>query len=241
MVFNASYKLMRTPNTTNHRSSRKIGFTLIELLIVVAIIAILAAIAIPNFLDALVRAKVSRTRADLRTVSVALESYAADHTTYPPMLGPADGTGQEENRRNSYGSVRINAWRGVPQNITTPIAYLSSITPDPFKSKALATQTDDNATPDVGRPFASGNPFDESFVYHNIREFAESDRAGGFLNADTAVFGSWRMYSLGPDQLFSAIYTLDLTPFGIYDPSNGTVSLGEIVRTQVDPEGRRYR
>jgi prepilin-type N-terminal cleavage/methylation domain-containing protein len=217
------------------------AFTLIELLIVVSIIAILAAIAIPNFLDAYVRAKVSRARADLRSVSVALESYAADYTKYPPMLGPADGTGQEENRRNGYGSVRLNAWRGVPQNITTPVAYLGTIPADVFKAKALATQTDDNATPDVGKPFSNGNPFDESFVYHNVRQFAEVDQAGGFLNADTSVFGSWRMYSLGPDQKFSAVYTLDLSPYAIYDPTNGTISDGEIVRTQVEAEGRRYR
>jgi len=51
------------------------AFTLIELLIVVAIIAILAAIAVPNFLEAQTRARVSRVKNDMRTFGVALESY----------------------------------------------------------------------------------------------------------------------------------------------------------------------
>ncbi len=60
------------------------GFTLIELLIVVAIIGILAAIAVPNFLNAQMRAKVSRAQADLRTVRTAFEMYRMDNNTYPP-------------------------------------------------------------------------------------------------------------------------------------------------------------
>src|SRR5690606_2741475 len=67
--------------------SRK-AFTLIELLIVVAIIAILAAIAVPNFLEAQTRSKVSRARTDMRTVATAMEAYAVDHNKYPPEMRP---------------------------------------------------------------------------------------------------------------------------------------------------------
>ena len=59
------------------------GFTLIELLIVVAIIGIIAAIAIPNLLNAIDRGKQKRTMADLRSVGTASEAYAVDNNHYP--------------------------------------------------------------------------------------------------------------------------------------------------------------
>lgn len=59
------------------------GFTLIELLIVVAIIGIIAAIAIPNLLNAIDRSKQKRTMADIRSVGTAVEEYAIDNNFYP--------------------------------------------------------------------------------------------------------------------------------------------------------------
>ena len=59
------------------------GFTLIELLIVVAIIGIIAAIAIPNLLNAIDRGKQKRTMADLRSVGTAVETYSIDTNVYP--------------------------------------------------------------------------------------------------------------------------------------------------------------
>jgi len=65
------------------------GFTLIELLIVVAIIGIIAAIAIPNLLNAIDRGKQKRTMADMRSIGTAVESYAVDNNFYPKNLSNA--------------------------------------------------------------------------------------------------------------------------------------------------------
>ena len=69
------------------------GFTLIELLIVVAIIGIIAAIAIPNLLNAIHRGRQKRSMADMRTIATAIGTYATDMNYYPRgMASLADFT-----------------------------------------------------------------------------------------------------------------------------------------------------
>ncbi len=76
---------------------RESGFTLIELLIVIAIIGILAAIAIPNLLNAVQRGKQKRTMSDMRALATAIEAYAVDNNNYPPAAcNPGIFTGGTE-------------------------------------------------------------------------------------------------------------------------------------------------
>ncbi len=69
------------------------GFTLIELLIVVAIIAILAAILIPNFLRSRGQSRVAATKGTLRNVGTALESYFVQFGGYPATMAGLVGAG----------------------------------------------------------------------------------------------------------------------------------------------------
>ncbi len=72
--------------------SRK-GFTLIELLIVVVIIGILAAIAIPKFANTKAKSILASMKTDLRNLATAQEGYYFDYSTYAPAVGPATALG----------------------------------------------------------------------------------------------------------------------------------------------------
>jgi general secretion pathway protein G len=111
-----SWMTGRFPRRKNEGSHK--GFTLIELLIVIAIILILIAIALPNFLEAQIRAKVTKAKAELRTVNIGMQEYYLDFGIYPA-----------ENEQD----VGIRGWssKGLFW-LTTPLKYLDSIGADPF-------------------------------------------------------------------------------------------------------------
>ncbi len=187
----------------------KAGFTLIELLIVVAIIAILAAIAVPNFLEAQTRSKVSRCKADMRTLATALEAYCVDWRKYP--------------------WIWQNPGYDIPRSLTTPIAFITSIPTDPF---GPTLKTDlfwilGYSIPD-NYYFSTKEYFDyHGFVWQVFPDGNENNPA------------LWVLQSKGPDKHFSRSTTLGGVgvieldrPYDYeYDPTNGTISLGNIVRS----------
>jgi len=65
-----------------HRAARRAGFTLIELMIVVAIMGVIAAIAIPSFLRLHLRSKTAEAKMNLASIRTAEEGYFAEHNTY---------------------------------------------------------------------------------------------------------------------------------------------------------------
>ena len=194
---------------------RKNAFTLIELLIVVAIIAILAAIAVPNFLEAQVRSKVSRVKSDLRTIATGVESYAVDNNRIPRMLH----TGYYSDTYY-YGGVSHDVYGCLWQGLTTPIAYLTSVEwIDPFQIASNAFRLDERF-----------------YTYQDIRAYLDRNSTSLFWNAALNFYGSFRTGSVGPDRSFQHP-PAPAAPFQYsgslcYDPTNGTVSYGNIWRSQ---------
>jgi prepilin-type N-terminal cleavage/methylation domain-containing protein len=210
------------------------AFTLIELLIVVAIIAILAAIAVPNFLEAQVRAKVSRAKADIRSVATAFESYAVDNNYYPPDI--TDTTGIR------FGPGIGGYYWYISNAVTTPVSYLTSNNfKDPFRDKG------DPTSPALGPEYLR-------FRYVNYGLAGLYNTWGGVPGSVStvqayerggSVYGKWRLSSSGPDRAAGAriggssfFPTSDsfVGPNIPYDPTNGTISPGDIMRSQKDPE-----
>jgi prepilin-type N-terminal cleavage/methylation domain-containing protein len=197
----------------------RIGFTLIELLIVVAIIAILAAIAVPNFLEAQVRSKVSRVKADMRTVATGVESYCVDNNKYPPAV--------EAGVPYMWGDLGQPPYTFKTSSVlTTPIAYLSSLPADVFFTQ-----------PGVAPPPPVPQSMLSRFFYVNMDYMNANPTMQGpnVFRAAGQNGGIWMLFSVGPDKnefnRFNIGPPEDDKIFRDYDPTNGTVSLGNVFRT----------
>ncbi|MBN1900222.1 prepilin-type N-terminal cleavage/methylation domain-containing protein [Candidatus Sumerlaeota bacterium] len=222
------------------------GFTLIELLIVVAIIAILAAIAVPNFLEAQIRSKASRAKNDLRALENAIECYILDNNNYP-YVQHAVGPGIEWQAPFGFPPGDNNYAGGL----TTPVAYISGILWDPFE---LESEEGGGLGPS-GKSHLYYERIGWGFDQHGNRwnQYGSGVRAmrvpvdgkgvltgtaPDFLStnpADVAV--RYLVFSVGPNKSHrvffpdgSILVRSRLSILNRYDPTNGTISPGCIVR-----------
>lgn len=194
----------------------KNAFTLIELLIVVAIIGILAAIAVPNFLNAQIRAKVARTKGDLKALATAIDMYRLDNNQYP--LG-SRGPDLSQDLRE----------------LTTPVSYISNVSMHDIFGGA-----DKFDSARGGGTFAQQDSY-KYFAFMLISEnraFTWAGRAGLQDNLN-----GFLLYSFGPDHAQSA---LEWYASGagndrgmIYHPTNGLISDGDIGITGGATKGNR--
>ncbi len=196
------------------RPARKTAaFTLIELLIVVAIIAILAAIAVPNFLMAQTRAKVARVQSDFHTLFLAVECYRVD------------------NGLISANDILVNLHshaRNQHHFYTTPIAYMSNEMFDVFYEGN-----------NIVWNCVAGNIYNLTWGLYHIEPMQNSGVVGGWLPAGDvltrAAFKQSKQYltlSAGPGITFvnnMRLRAID-APCGIvYDMSNGVMSPGDVL------------
>ncbi|MFH1738144.1 MAG: prepilin-type N-terminal cleavage/methylation domain-containing protein [bacterium] len=186
------------------------AFTLIELLIVVAVIGILAAIAVPNFLNAQNRAKVSRCEADMRSLSMAIETYRLDNNQYHPDLGIYWAT--------NFPLVQSSGALCIFYPLTTPVSYISTppITPfGPWQS--------------TGAPNVDFRGYDyEQVLITNLSQ-------QGLLEARY----EYALISAGPTRDFVTLGMSKNSIVGtVYNMTNGVVSAGNVVR--YGPGGDAY-
>jgi type II secretion system protein G len=183
------------------------AFTLIELLIVVAIIGILAAIAVPNFLNAQTRAKVARVESDFKALATALEMYNMDNGRYI-------------SRANNISWPR----RFYP--LTSPVSYISKGSwPDPFAPKGWVTPDGDP----INFIYES-NGWPESPTGYMTKKLNGSPHP--FLHGKDSQY-KWALVSAGPDGDLNADSGAKWgyeDVFFLYNSSNGTVSHGDIIR-----------
>lgn len=182
---------------------KQIGFTLIELLVVIAIILILIAIALPNFLTALTRAKISRTKSEMLTVHMALESYIADYNVYPDHI--------------------TSAWHPslleIP-SLTTPNAYLISFPQEPFP-RAGATR--------YSTPSTYGDK--RFYRYYNTKRWESTYRQLGQQGLKWFLMSNGPDLDNDVDDTGkTATDLLNGQNYMYYTPTNGTNSSGDFIK-----------
>ncbi len=204
------------------------GFTLIELLIVVAIIGILAAIAVPNFLNAQIRAKVSRSYADMRSTLTGIEQLRLERGVLLVDFWDDSGSDWGYKRiREVFNGVgdRPEANRrqiDVLAPLTSPISYMTSVPKDPFAPRALQDTSGGHSE----RFGLSGN---DVYYYADNDPQTNGPDYGATRYEPTLQEGDYVLMAFAPaaEEMYGGSNGIR---YGVpYDPSNGVVSIGDIM------------
>ena len=183
------------------------AFTLIEVLILASLIAILAAIALPDFIKARTRSKVSQVKSEMRTLAAAIEAYRADNGACPiPSFGHStdgddDSTFEVTNDAMSLLSMTDN--RGV----TTPVAYIAVMPRDVFSVK--------------GRQWFGYVGWKDRWILTSYGP--DQDCPPTWNGGDIQEVNDFPETNFDPQVL----------SLKAYDPTNGMVSDGDIYRTSL--------
>ncbi|MDP8245305.1 MAG: prepilin-type N-terminal cleavage/methylation domain-containing protein [Candidatus Hinthialibacter antarcticus] len=178
------------------------GFTLIELLIVVAIIGILAAIAVPNFILAQTKAKVARVESDLKALSTAMEMYRLDHNDYPDSA----------TAKTMQSMTRL-------EELVEPVSYIAAIPIDPFNKYGIPNHLS-------AREYIYHNDTASGWPIGNFLLLRDHHFGVGRKQPN------WIIISHGPDKETQDFDIGGSIPWGAiaYEPSNGVVSRGDVFR-----------
>lgn len=231
------------------------GFTFIELFGIVAIIAVLATIAIPNFLRAQINAKVIRAYGDMKTLAMGLESYFVDHGTYPRSvynqiydledvalkIEKAWDKHQEELRTLNLTRDRENI-SGIPYYLDTSDIVLE---PGPYQ-RTVKTAADEGVSSHhfagnyeqidwyilkepIDYLHGMGRPFIDTFGRRRAKDIYFYYHMPSIIQDDNERNEKYLIISRGP--IFQGSYfdiSQEPDPFN-YDPTNGTVSAGDLI------------
>jgi prepilin-type N-terminal cleavage/methylation domain-containing protein len=224
---------MEGRNSTSRSQSVQVkgnGFTLIELLIVIAIILILISIALPNFLEAQNRARVTRAWGDQRALKTALASYRNDYKDFP--------IGWQKNF-DPLQTKPVNAWKlSFPTGLfvkwrltclTTPVKYMTALPESVFGIDCYKHSGGCDKIIGPNGQYNPGSEYNQDGPWYDHPNTISAGARGKHQGNPRYWYGTqYHLRDPGPDGIWSNSTQQGQTVIAPYTPTNGTKSFGDI-------------